>query len=85
MEDGLVKGRTYKVRLKPLEELMKIAPHLFEDDGSTAHRWISNYLDGTVGVTTFDGREGEVLSVQWTSDGDSWTYTPSRLKFLGEV
>lgn len=84
MEEGrLVKGRTYKVRLKPLEELIRIAPHLFEDDGSTTHRWISNYLDGTVGVTTFDG--SEVLSVQWTSDGDSWTYTPSRLKFLGEV
>ena len=106
MHDSLVEGKKYKVRLKPLEELLEDCPEggdtLFADDedcwdveaehhttnsqGEGLYKWLSRYLDGSLGYLTYDGGAPSMgVWVRWDSDGEEWYYQWDQLKVLGEV
>lgn len=80
-EFDLVVGKKYKVRLKPLEELLTTGGL---QSGDQVVPWIEPYLNGCVGVMVFEG--DEVVEVDWR-DGERvlWCYGLDRLKILGEV
>ena len=103
-EFDLVVGNRYKVRLKPLEELLEDFPEalLYDDDkdlwdvespyhttnsqGEGLCKWLSRYLDGSLGYFTFDGdTQSSGVRVTWDVDGDEWYYNWDQLKVLGEV
>lgn len=77
----LVVGRKYKVRLKPLEELLSRG---MLTEGELGDPWFMPYLSGDVGVMVF--REGDTQLVDW-GDGSAilWHYCLPQLKILGEV
>lgn len=85
MQEGsfgeLVNGRTYKVRLRPLEEL--ISNGLLTKDEKD-WPWYSRCQDGCIGVMVFDGEGFQV--VDWGAElGFLWGYRLDYLKVLGEV
>ena len=81
MQEELIVGHRYKVRLKPKEELVEVV-------GVDEHRfqecWLKNYIDGQVGVlycgSVVDGAMHKVL---W--EDTFWYYKLEYLKVLGEV
>ena len=80
-EFELVVGREYKVRLKPLEELLSTG---MITEGELGYPWFKSYLSGNVGVMVF--RDGDFQVVDW-EDGSTvlWHYFLPQLKILGEV
>ena len=103
MHNSLVEGKKYKVRLKPLEELLEDCPKsdLFDDDefcwdveaeyhttnsqGEGLCKWVSRYLDGSIGYFTYSDGDAHSVVVCWDVDGDAWVYDLEQLKILGEV
>ena len=81
-EIELVVGKTYKVCLKPFDELLALGlVEGFDEDAL----WYKDYLDSDVGLVTVPSQEewGSV-PVHW-STGGSFVYRLKELKVLGEV
>ena len=80
MVGELVEGKTYKVRLRPLEELEQEV-----DTVRLGEVWFKDYVDGQVGVLHYDGEkpESDTYMVRW--EGDFWYYRLGYLKVLGEL
>lgn len=77
----LVEGKTYKVRLRPLEDLLSGG---LLSVGEEHFHWYSRCQDGCIGIMTFDGEENQV--VDWGTElGFTWCYRLDYLKVLGEV
>lgn len=82
MVGELVEGKTYKVRLKPLKELLSNGL-LTEDQKDWP--WYSRCQDGCIGAMVFDG-DGDSQVVDWGIElGFLWCYRLDLLKVLGEV
>lgn len=83
MYDGLVVGRKYKVRLKPLEELLEVGV----EECHLQATWLKNYMDGQVGVLHYDRvaatADDGAYKVIWADT--YWHYRLEWLKVLGEV
>lgn len=80
MVGELVEGKTYKVRLRPLEELEQEV-----DTVILGEAWFKDYVDGQVGVLHYDVEkpEWDTYMVRW--EGDFWYYRLDCLKVLGEL
>ena len=80
-EFDLVVGKKYKVRLKPLEDLLSRGV-LTESD--LERPWFKLYLGGCVGTMVF--MDNDFQLVDW-GDGNAvvWCYCLHQLKILGEV
>lgn len=78
----LVVGKTYKVCLKPFDELLALG---LVEDCDRNDVWYEDYLDSDVGLITVPSQEewGSV-PVHW-STGESFFYVMKELKILGEV
>lgn len=81
-EFDLVVGRKYKVRLKPLEDLLSRGV-LTKSDMEKA--WFKLYLGGSVGVMVFREADLQLVSWGWGGKTISWCYCLYQLKILGEV
>lgn len=82
MYDSLVEGKTYKVRLKPFDELLELG---LVGEGSEAYTWYKNYLGCDVGLVKIPSQEEcRGVRVYW-STGKSFLYDLRELKVLGEV
>lgn len=84
MYDSLVEGKTYKVCLKPFEELLALG---LVEGRDVSHTWYREYLGSDVGLVTIPSQEGEgwkSVPVHW-STGESFFYDLKELKILGEV
>ena len=83
MQEGeaLIVGCRYKVRLKPLEELVEVGV----EECHLQAAWLKNYLDGQVGVLNYDPMTttNRVYEVLWADT--YWYYRLEWLKVLGEV
>ena len=79
---GLVVGKTYKVSLKPFDELLALG---LAEDCDRDDPWYEDYLDSDVGLVIVPSQEewGSV-PVHW-STGGSFFYRLKELKILGEV
>lgn len=82
MQEELIVGRRYKVRLKPREELVEmLSERIFQEV------WFNDYMDGQVGVLNYDHvaatSEDGAYEVFW--EGTFWYYRLEWLKILGEV
>lgn len=101
MYDSLVEGKTYKVRLKPLEELLEDCPEsdIFDDDEGcwdveAEHHTTNSQGEGLCkwfsryldgSIGYFTYSDGDNVFVRWAVDGDAWSYDLEQLKILGEV
>lgn len=81
MVGELVEGKTYKVRLRPLEELEQEVDTV----GRLGEVWFKDYVDGQVGVLHYgeEKPEWDTYMVRW--EGDFWYYRLGCLKVLGEL
>lgn len=82
MYDSLVEGETYKVCLKPFDELLALG---LVEDCDEDFPWYKKCLSRDVGLVTVPSQDewGSVL-VRW-SNGDRFFYDLKELKILGEV
>lgn len=78
----LVVGKTYKVCLKPFDELLALGlVEGFDEDAP----WYKDYLDSDVGLVTMPSQgEWGSVKVLW-SNGKKFLYRLEELKILGEV
>lgn len=82
--EGLIVGRRYKVRLKPLEELVGVV-----EECHLRATWFKDYMDGQVGVLHYgrvaaaDDDDYGAYKVIWADT--YWHYRLEWLKVLGEV
>ena len=78
----LVVGKTYKVCLKPFEELLALG---LVEGWDEEHTWYREYLGRDVGLVTVPSQEEQgSAQVRW-STGESFFYHLKELKILGEV
>ena len=78
----LVEGKTYKVCLKPFEELVALG---LAEGWDEEHTWYREYLGRDVGLVTVPSQEEwKSVPVHW-STGESFFYHLKELKILGEV
>ena len=82
MRFELVEGKTYKVCLKPFEELLELGLVVEWD---APHIWYKNYLGRDVGLVTVPSQEEQgSVQVRWSND-ERFFYHLKELKILGEV
>ena len=57
--------------------------HTTNSQGEGLCKWVSRYLDGSIGYFTYS--DGDNVFVRWAVDGDAWFYDLEQLEILGEV